>query len=294
VSLRGQFTVATIAREPWPVLQRFLRWHLAQGAERIILYLDDPTDPALPRLTGEPRIDPRPCTDAFWAARGMDRTTRFTRRQRQVLSEAYAETPDGWLLVLDADELMWFRDRSIPETLAALPDAALSLRVQSAEQVHLPDGTDGFRTPIPRKSVNHVYGPDAELLRIRHGLVYHAEGKSFHRAGQTDLTMKLHWAEDATGAHTPGPVIGAQEKAHLIHYAAPDYARWRAKVDWRVGAHGFAKPIKARVHDIAASADPEAGYRALFERLHSLTEAQADALEAKGGLLRQSPPLPQD
>lgn len=283
------FTVATIAREPWPVLDRFLAWHLGQGAERIILHLDDPDDPALPRLHGEPRVEVRRCTPAFWAARGMDVDTRFTRRQRRVLSDAYADTPDGWLLVLDADEVMWLRERSIDDTLSALPDDAMSLRVLSAEQVLLPDGSDGFRTPIDRKAVNRIYGADADLLRIRKGLVYHPEGKSFHRAGQAGLEMKLHWALDAQGDRTPGPVLGPQDAAHLVHYAAPDYARWRAKVVWRVGAHGFSQPVKDRLEQIAASADPEPGYRALFDRLHSLTDAQAHALEAEGGLLRQGP-----
>ncbi len=289
--MTASFTVATIAREPWPILNRFLSWHLAQGAERIILYLDDAQDPSIPRLKGDPRLDIRPCTPAYWAQFGMDTATRFTRRQRRVLTEAYADTPDGWLLVLDADELMWFRDRPISEALAALPVDAQSLRVLSAEQVHLPDGTDGFRLPIERAAVSRIYGDDADLLRIRHGLVYHPEGKSFHRAGQTDIKMKLHWAEGADGAPMPGPIFGPQDNAHLVHYAAPDYARWRAKVAWRVGAHGFSQPTKERLEQIAAGTDPEAGYRALFDRLHSLTEAQAAALEAEGGLLRKGPPV---
>lgn len=286
------FTVATIAREPWPILQRFVSWHLAQGAERIILYLDDPQDPAIPRLKGEPRVEMRACTPAYWARHGMDAETRFTRRQRQVLSEAYADTAEGWLLVLDADELMWLRARSIAQTLADLPDTALSLRVKSAEQVRLPDGSDGFRCPMNRKAVTRIYGEDAPLLRIRYGLVYHPEGKSFHRAGQVGLDMKLHWAHGADGIRTPGPTLGAPEQAHLVHYAAPDYDRWRAKVAWRAGAHGFSQPVKDRLEQIAASAEPEAGYRTLFDRLHSLSQAQATALEAEGRLLRQGPDIP--
>ncbi len=283
------FTVATIAREPWPILNRFVSWHLGQGAARIILHLDDPDDPSIPRLQGEPRVEVRRCTPAFWAARGMDGDTRFTRRQRRVLSDAYADTPEGWLLVLDADELMWLRDRSIPDMLATLPPDAHSLRVLSAEQVVLPDGSDGFRTPIERKAVNRIYGADAELLRIRKGLVYHPEGKSFHRAGQAGLEMKLHWALGPDGTRTPGPVLGPRDRAHLVHYAAPGYDRWRAKVAWRAGAHGFSQPTKDRLAQIAASPDPEPGYRALFDRLHSLTEAQTQALEAEGGLLRDGP-----
>ncbi|OAN85368.1 hypothetical protein A8B78_00055 [Jannaschia sp. EhC01] len=283
------FTVATIAREPWPILNRFLRWHLDQGADKIILYLDDPDDPSLPRLRGEPRIDARPCTPAFWADLRIKQDARFTRRQRGVLAQAYREVQEGWLLVLDADELMWMRDRSIPEALATLPADAMSLRVRSAEQVILADGATAFRTPIERAAVDRVYGEKSGLLRARFGLAYHPEGKSFHRAGQEGLNMKLHWAQDASGDRTPGPVWGADERAHLIHFAAPDYARWRAKVAWRAGAHGFVVPVKERVTEIAESADPEAGYRALFQTLHALTEDQADALEAEGGLLREGP-----
>ena len=285
----NRFTVATIAREPWPILDRFLRWHLGQGAARIILYLDDPKDPSLPRLQGDPRIEPRPCTPALWAGLDLAPDARFTRRQRHVLAQAYHDTPEGWLLVLDADELAWFRDRTIPEALATLSDDAQSLRLKSAEQVMLPDDSDGFRTPIDRKAVNRVYGADADLLRIRHGLVYHPEGKSFHRAGQAGITMKLHWAHDADGNRTPGPVWGADEQAHLVHYAAPDYDRWRAKVAWRRGAHGFSKPVKDRLDQIADTADPEPGYRALFDTLHRLTPEMADRLEAEGGLLRHGP-----
>lgn len=284
------FTVATIAREPWPILSRFLSWHLDQGAERIVLYLDDPEDPVLPRLQGEPRIDARPCTPAFWASLGLSSDARFTRRQRGVLSQAYGELQDGWLLVVDADELMWLRDRPIPQALDALPSDALSLAVQSAEQVRLPHGAEGFRSPIPRAKVNEIYGEDADLLRIRFGLAYHPEGKSFHRAGQPGLNMKLHWAHDAEGNRTPGPTWGAAERAHLLHYAAPDYALWRDKVAWRAGSHGFSQPTKDRLAQIAESDDPEAGFRALYDTLHSLTEAQATALDAAGGLLRETPP----
>ena len=282
------FTVAAIAKEPWPILERFVRWHLDQGADRLILYLDDPNDPSLPRLHGDPRIEPRPCTPALWAGLGMAPDARFTRRQRGVYTQAYAASDTDWLLLLDADELMWLRD-GIASTLSALSDDAMSLRVLSAEQVRMPDGSDVFRSPIPRKSVNRIYGADADLLRIRHGLVYHPEGKSFHRAGQAGLTIKLHWADGPDGARTSGPVFGSAERAHLVHYAAPSYDRWRAKVDWRAGAHGFSQPVKDRVAEVAENADPETGYRTLYETLHSLTEDRAAALEAEGGLLREAP-----
>jgi hypothetical protein len=43
------------------------------------------------------------------------------------------------------------------------------------------------------------------------------------------------------------------------------------------------------VAEIAASEDPERGYRALYRRLHRLDPGEAIALAAAGGLLREMP-----
>ncbi|MCU4653692.1 glycosyltransferase family 2 protein [Roseibacterium sp. SDUM158016] len=283
------FTVATIAREPMPVMRRFVEWHLACGAARIVLFFDNPDDPAVRVFSGEPRLDIRPCTASFWIGLRMSPTARFTRRQRAAMSLAYSDAATDWVLVLDADERMWIRDRSIPDLLGELPDDALSLRVRSAETVALPKGGEALRLPIDRGEVDRVYGPDADLFRMRFGLVGHPEGKSFHRAGLSEIRLRLHWAEDRAGDPLPGPVLGPADRAHLVHDVAPGYDRWRAKLDWRAGAHGFAGPLKARIADIAASADPEEGYRALYARLHWLTEEDETALETAGGLLREMP-----
>ncbi|MGP1356492.1 glycosyltransferase family 2 protein [Roseicyclus sp.] len=288
----GGFSVVTVAREPLPVLRRFVEWHLGCGAERIVLFLDDPDDPARMALSGEPRLELRSCTAELWRGLGVKPDARFTRRQRAALNAAYAEAAAPWLLVLDADERMWLRGRSIPDTLAALPADALSLRVRSAEAVTLREGGSALRLPIPRRVVNEVYGPDADLFRRREGLVGHPEGKSFHRTGLAGLRIRLHWAEDAQGARLPGPVLGPEDRAHLVHDIAPDYARWRAKVAWRAGSHGFSGPLKDRIDAIAALPDPEAGYRALHDRLHILGPEEAAALEAAGGLLRETAATP--
>lgn len=283
------FTVATIAKEPLGMLRRFVDWHLGQGAARIILFLDDPADPALQALKGEPRLDLRPCTPSLWTSLRVSPGARFTRRQRAAMTAAYREAGTPWVLILDADERMWFRDARLVDLLAAQPAGTLSLRVLSAETVWLDDGAQALRLPIPRGAVNRVYGEDADLFRKRGGLIGHAEGKSFHRAGLQDIRIKLHWAEYPDGTHLAGPVLGPRDRAHLVHDVAPGYDRWRAKVDWRAGAHGFAGPLKQRLAEIAASEDPEQGYRALYRRLHRLSPDGAIALAAAGGLLRELP-----
>lgn len=284
-------TVVTIAREPTAVLERFLTWHLLQGAARIIVFLDDPDDPAQHALAGDPRVEFRPCTHGLWASIGVAPGARFTKRQRAAMTAAYREITEGWVMILDADELMWFAGRDLPSGLATLPPDTASLRVRSAEEVTMPDGARAFRLPIPRAAVDPIYGADAGLFRPRFGLVGHPEGKSIHRAGLPGIRLKLHWAVDATGEAVSGPVWGAAERAYLLHYFAPGYARWRAKMDWRAGAHGVADPLKARLAEIANSPDPEGGYHALYDRLHALNSAEAQALDALGGLLHDRPDL---
>jgi hypothetical protein len=284
-------TVATIAREPLPVLARFLRWHLAQGAARIIVFLDDPDDPAQRALAGDPRVEFRPCTPALWAGLGVSAEARFTKRQRAAMTAAYRAVSDGWVMILDADELMWLRGRSLPQGLASLSPDTASLRIHTAEEVALTDGAMAFRMPIARGAVDAIYGADAGLFRPRFGLVGHPEGKSIHRAGLPGIRLKLHWAVTEAGDPVQGPVWGNAEAAYLLHYFAPGYARWRDKMGWRAGAHGFADPLKARLEEIAQGPDPEAGYRALYDRLHSLTAPEALALDQAGGLLRDLPPL---
>jgi PAS domain-containing protein len=286
---KADFTVVTIAREPLPVLRRFIDWHLGQGAERIILYFDDPDDPAIDALKGEPRLDPRPCTTTLWTSLGVDPEARFTRRQRAAMTAAYREAETDWVLILDADERMWFRDGSIRDLLAWQSEDTLSLRVRSAETVWLDDGAQALRLPLPRRAVNEVYGEDADLFRKREGLIGHCEGKAFHRSGLDRVNIKLHWAEDLDGNPLRGPVLGPQDRAHLVHDIAPDYDAWRAKMEWRAGAHGFSGPLKERVAEIAATDDPERGYRALYRRLHRLDPDAAIALAAAGGLLREMP-----
>jgi hypothetical protein len=68
------------------VLRRFIDWHLGQGAARIILFFDDPDDPAIGALKGEPRLDARPCTPALWTGWAWTREARFTRRQRAAMT----------------------------------------------------------------------------------------------------------------------------------------------------------------------------------------------------------------
>lgn len=280
------FVVAAIVNEPAAVLDRFLRWYLAQGAARIELYFDNPRHPDMARIAALPRVKVTPCTPEFWASLGLAADARFTRRQNAVLTQAYLALAEGWLLNVDADELMYVAGGRLDHWLAARQDAQ-TIRVATAEHLHSHAPEQIFRLPLPRPLVNAIYADEADLFRRRFGLIGHADGKSFHRAGRADLRLRQHWSEDASGAEVLGARLGAADGIYLLHYVAQDYAVWRSKLDWRLGSHGFPEPIKERLRVIAAQGgDVEAGYRALFDLLHGVRPDQLAALEAAGGILR--------
>lgn len=280
------FTVAAIVNEPAPMLRRFVRWYQAQGATAVQLFFDDPACPDLPEFAALPGVTAVACTPDFWQGLGLSPEARFTRRQNAALTDAYRGLDAGWLLNVDADELMYFAGTTLAARLADVPPDVPTIRVASAEMVAAEAPGIVVRLQMPRATVNAIHGEMAGLFRPRFGLIGHADGKSFHRAGQPGIRLRQHWAEDAAGNEVTGLRWGAAEGAYLLHDIAPDYDRWRAKLEWRLGAHGFPEPIKQHLRDIeTAEPDPERAYRRLYDHLHSLTPAQMAALRQAGALL---------
>jgi hypothetical protein len=280
------FRVAAVVKEPAPLIDRFVGWYLAAGAAGITLYFDDPADPAIAACCTDPRVTAVPCTPDFWRGIGQEPDARFTLRQNAAITAAYGQAHEDWLLVVDADELVHLAHGTIAGLLAAQGPEVRSLMVEPAEFVHAPGGGAAFRLPIGRGIVNRVYGDEAELFRKRHGLIGHSTGKAFHRSGQTGIWLRQHWAVDAAGEAVPFASAGRDQGAYLLHYLAPDYPQWRAKMEWRLASSGFHGGVRALIDAIMAQAkDREAGFAALYDRMHRIDAAMADRLRGVGGLL---------
>lgn len=284
--------VVAIVREPVHILSRFVTWYLGAGATGITLFFDDPADPAIPVVTADPRVMAIPCTPELWAMLGRAPDDPFTKRQNTAYSRAYSATKEDWVLIVDADELVYLRDGTLPDLLADQPADVRSLRIEPAEYVHGPDDAAGasFRLTIGKRAVNDIYGEDSGIFRKRFGLVGHSAGKSFHRTGQTGLRMRQHWAVEGGEDPVPARMIGRGDGAFLLHYFAPDYDIWRGKIEWRISASGFNAEARDRIEAIlAAGHDREAAIRDLYNRMHRIDAARADALRTAGGLLDLAP-----
>lgn len=274
-------TVAAILKEDLPITLRFAAWYLAQGADKVQLFLDDPSDPAADLLEHHPNIDIIRCNDAFWAQLGLSRADRFTKRQNAVLTWAYQQAaPGGWLMNVDADELVYFEGRRLSDLTRTVRAGIASVRILPAEIVQSPrsDGTH-FRLPMKRWARVRVYGEAGNVLIRRSGLVGHHVGKSMVRTGMPGVTLRQHWAQDAEGNQIDGRELGPKQGAYLLHMFDRGYASWRAKLDWRLSASGFRPPAAEALTALLASDDPESGLRALYDGAHVFAEDRIAVLK---------------
>ena len=166
-----ELVVAAIVNEQAAVTRRFVRWYLAQGASRVWLFLDGPAGADLSPFAGDDRVRVQPCTPEFWNGLGLSPDARFTRRQNAALTHAYRAQDRGWLLNVDADELMYFPGTTLAARMALVPPDVQTIRVATAELVETAAPGQVFRLPLSRAAVNNVYGADADIFRRRFGLI---------------------------------------------------------------------------------------------------------------------------
>jgi Glycosyl transferase family 2 len=282
------WSVVTVAREPPDVLRRFVAWHLASGAAQITIFFDDPTDPCIEMVAHLDQVRSVACTADFWASLGLEPTTRFTKRQNWACHFGYEQSATGWVLNIDADELLYCRDRRVGEILSDMPDDVRDVLVLPAEQVLVKGGElrSVFRQKTERELVNLIYGDLAPVLWRNHGMVGHSIGKSIIRTGLKDFWMQQHYIKKP---HPYGDliidrVIGQPEGAFLLHYFSRGYDDWRRKLDYRVRQVGFRPRLRNLLAAALETDDPRV-LPNLYARLHSIDEHQHGLLESNGLLV---------
>ena len=105
-----RWCVGAILKEPLEVTLGFVAWYLDQGADHIHLFFDDPEDSAIAILDGQARVTCTPCTDDFWRSIAIRPDAPFVKRQNRALTHLYGQLTEGWLLNVDADEILFVQD----------------------------------------------------------------------------------------------------------------------------------------------------------------------------------------
>lgn len=285
-------TLVSVLREPLPNLLRFITWHRRQGVSAFRLYFDDPADPAIAALVDVADVVCVPCTAAFWESLGLATDERFTKRQCAALTHGYRQVTEGWVAVCDGDEFFHVEAGGLAPVLSGVAPEVAAVRFEPAEviQTDAADGMMRFRTPMPRKAIDRIYGAAGLLVRRNMGLVGHRQGKSITRAGQEVGAIRQHWAQDAAGNMLPEVVLDRTAGAYLLHFFDRGYESWRAKLAWRIGSWGFASAIREHLAPLhlalqgGADEAAEDTLRAEYRALHHFDAAKIADLDEIGCL----------
>lgn len=238
------WSVVTIARERPNIMKRFISWHLAAGAREVVVYFDDPDDPMIAACAHLPQVRPVRCTPDLWVELKAKRKSTFMKRQNLVFRHFYGQCTSDWLLVIDADELIWVRDGTIADILRAQGPDVRAVRFAPAERISIPSRPDFVvRTAMTPQQARGMYGRQLGwALANRKGLVGHMFGKSFHRTGQTAIKIRQHFAQDRAGKRIPDVVIRWEDGGAMLHLMNSDFEEWRRKLPFRL--HNFSMPAR--------------------------------------------------
>jgi hypothetical protein len=235
----GKWSVVAILREPREVLERFVAWHLHQGADQIFLYFDDPNDPgiaSMDRFAG--KVHYTRCTHQFWEEQGVLNVRNFTRRQNAAVLHAYKKIKEGWVAVVDGDELLWSQKQPISEILIALPDTDRSVVFRPVEYVNFPEEPEKllFRKFIDGPLLEQVFGSFSFYMDKNRGFSGHVTGKTLTRAGLDVTRAHPHWFVGADGKRITDSTRSLDEGCALLHFYFLNYADWRRKAEFRLKA----------------------------------------------------------
>ena len=274
-------TVAAHLRGSVQGTLHMVQWYLHQGADRLVLYFDNPQDAAIPLLADMPRITCVPCTPAFWKKQGAPLTLSLAERRDLVLERAYEGVADGWFLGVEADELALLDGRTLAEEAFAQPGDIRAFRLPSAERLETPGLTDTvhFRIAMPRPVQAAVYGALACVMYPRAGMMSPVTGRTVLRAGLDARPRADHWLDRTAGGVICDRLVTPQEGGFILQYLPEGYESWLGKLPLWMSAPSFRDPIREVLMPILEGPTPETDLRALFAEAYVFDEARLAALD---------------
>ena len=284
-----EFTILTISHEPVLTVLRFVAWHRAMGASRIVIYFSRPDDPAIAYLRDLAFVESIPCTPAFWREIGLPEGYGFVGRQSYAMTHGYRSVKSGWVGVLDCDELFYDGEGALVDWLARIRPEINVLRLRVGEAISYRDGAGGvvndryFRLSWPGRDFSPVYGPLWSHFRAGAGTVGHFRGKSIARAGLEISAFRQHWPEDGQGREIPTTFVPYGAGRLLLHFFEAGWGAWRRKINWRLGSGSISTGLAAYLRSLEGG-EKERLWRETYEALHVFDAQRLEILRKTGGL----------
>ena len=232
-STKASLTIAALADEKSIYLAGFVAAHLAQGAEKVIVYLDRGTENPFHSAAGTiDGLEIICCDDAFWQGK---RPKNLEVRQRYCYEHAYKNAQTEWVGLCDADEI-FVPVTNYAQELAKTKEDDQMIACPVWEAVWEPSTSyEGLfsashaRRRVRDEQVRKKMLPKGALFDVlsRDGLIGHVFGKYLIRRGVPDVQLKLHSAQTKTDqGDATGLVVSKTASLQLLHYDAMSLSAW--------------------------------------------------------------------
>jgi Glycosyl transferase family 2 len=217
------------------------------------------------------------------------------RVRNAMLDELRAHHTLDWVLVADTDEFFWVPDATGPrDILERMPDDVVAVNFDM--KLFLPTTMDRSDLPIFMSRIYRATSPDSPLHSS------YRLGKTFYRSSWLTAVTNDHWNPEVPHAKF------RHEYPALHHYMIPNEDRFIDKVRrlpmsysptnplkwliWRtITPRGelarWAGPSKRQWYDIYKR-EGEAGLRAYYRTVYTLTEDRVREAIAEGALMRDA------
>jgi hypothetical protein len=289
--------IATV-RSPVNELIEFISHHLAAGIDAIILFFDDPHDPAAASLAAHPQVQSIVCDARYWDQRRIVRPENIETRQianvNFGLHLARARSCD-WIIHLDADELL-VTPSAIGTVLSrySADVVRFAMKEAVADHDHYTSRFQAtlFREPLTTEGRRRLASlPPADL----DGILF--EGEYFRAHSASKVAVRLNSRLLRMGIHGPErPTMTEAQTSQivLLHYDCVGIDDWKRKWLRRMDSSGTAigmRPARAKqLYLFKAVYGDESRERALYGRLHKVSPRQRALLLAIGLLTHHRAP----
>jgi hypothetical protein len=268
----------------------FVNYHLNSGIEEIILFLDDPADPAAHQLSGYANVRPIRCDAAYWAARGVEAPSVTQERQEINVNHGMklaAERGFDWIIHIDGDELL-LADGDINTILSE--QSADVVRFALKEAVAEKNRYETiFEATLFRESVRLEKLSRMALADILNCQAAFFEGEYIRGHSASKVAVRLNAKIEWMGIHGPlRPRIAEVEtnRIVLLHFDCIGIADWKTKWARRLDHPGAVERLRSNrrrqmelFRHVYGNAAAEL---ALYSRLHKIPERQKSLLMQHG------------
>lgn len=290
-------TATTLKTSPRQAAE-FAAYHHNLGVDEVIMFFDDPTDPAAEMLSGKPGATVIRCDDSHWSrvigkkGRPQKVQQRQAANMNWILRTRIVDL--DWVIGIDSDELIW-APRGLHQSLAVEGEGLSVLQLPPLEAVPpnpvLSDPFQDvslFRTHLPGRF------PMAHRLRANSGFIGpneflrgHIQGKPAIRLDGVVTGVRIHRAVEKDRKRFKK---ATSSDLRVLHFDSGSLEQWKTK--WRNRGE-FARPRndkhRATQWDEFTRldrADDQAGLERLYRRYFMIPRHEVPVLRTLGLLRR--------